>query len=529
MNARTWLLALIVIPLLAPPARAQEGVRDLSGAQNNKFLTPNQLDRWLFDGEKGETIIAHLASKDFDPILELSRTAAKEEKPLVEVDDAGSESRFAFRLPETGKYEIRIHAFKFQGGGNYTLRVQRFQASPLTVGKPVVGRFDREGKGYHYFTAVKDRILLPELKGASPEAWRALDSKGRDARGWAGTVVVEEEGESYLLVSGQPNQSYDLVVREARRQNLAAGKEPASSLQQGEADVWTFQGKPGDFRLLEVEKKGELHARLVYAPVDRKSESRLARPGDRPEIEFLPVASRGGKLRFAAILGREGRYQLQLVAASSASYQLSIRDPSVPIAAGKEIEGNLPVGGSAFYSFQAAPGQLLQAGTSSQQFVPVLRLYDAHGTLVAGSSDDADALVGRVTHMVMSAGTYRLQVSSVGDGGGGEFRHAVKEAAVEELKLGERGKGTLQPGATDFRAFDGKEGQTVFLSVRSATFDPAVSVRGPDGVLLAADNRGTGATGSLFALKLPKSGRYTVWIASRRGAGDYTVRLIDGD
>src|SRR5688572_18939276 len=100
MNARTWLLALIALPLLAFPARAQEGVRDLTGAQNSKFLTPNQLDRWLFEGEKGETIIAHLVSKDFDPILGLARTGAKEEKPLVEVDDSGSESRFAFRLPE---------------------------------------------------------------------------------------------------------------------------------------------------------------------------------------------------------------------------------------------------------------------------------------------------------------------------------------------------------------------------------------------------------------------------------------------
>ena len=43
-------------------------MRDLGGSgQHNKFLTQNQLDRWLFEGEKGETIIAHLASKEFDP------------------------------------------------------------------------------------------------------------------------------------------------------------------------------------------------------------------------------------------------------------------------------------------------------------------------------------------------------------------------------------------------------------------------------------------------------------------------------
>ena len=97
------------------------------------------------------------------------------------------------------------------------------------------------------------------------------------------------------------------------------------------------------------------------------------------------------------------------------------------------------------------------------------------------------------------------------------------------MQIGGRGQGTIQPGSTDFWAFPGEEGKTVFLSVRSAAFEPTVSLRSPDGVRLVVDDKGSAATGSLFAIKLPKSGRYTVWIASRRGAGDYTVRLIDGD
>ena len=97
----------------------------------------------------------------------------------------------------------------------------------------------------------------------------------------------------------------------------------------------------------------------------------------------------------------------------------------MPIAAGKDVEGTIPVGGTAFYSFKAVPGQLLQASLSSQKFVPVLRLYDAHGTLVAGSGDDDDALIGRVTHMVVNEGMYRLQVSSVGDGGAGAFQQVM--------------------------------------------------------------------------------------------------------
>jgi hypothetical protein len=529
MKAKGWSL-FIVLLLLALTVRAQESVRDLSGpGQFNKFLTTGQLDRWVFEGEKGETIIAHVLSKEFDPILELAKTEVKDDRVLLEADDPGSESRFAFRLPEKGQYKIRIRADKYQGGGNYTLRVQRFQAQPLTPGKPVVGTFDRTGKSYFHFLGSKDQILIPVLKGTAAGAWKILDVKGRELKDWAGSVLLEDGGESYLVVNGHPEHRFDLQVREASQKELVEGQALAGQLQQGEMDVWSFQGKPGEFRLLEVEKKGELLARPVFAPLERKSESRIARPGDLPEIESLPVSSRGGRLRFAVILGREGRYQLQLLAATSSSYKLTVRDPSVAIEPGQELDGNLNVGGTAFYRFQAEPGQLFQADLASPKFVPVLRLYDRQGSLVGSSDDDAEGLEGRLTHMVLNGGLYRLQVASLGDGGGGDFRLSLRETKLKELQVGGRGRGTVQPGGTDFWAFPGQEGKTVFVSVRSADFEPVVSLRSPDGVLLAADDKGSAATGSLFALTLPRTGRYTVAIAARRGAGDYTVRLIDGD
>jgi hypothetical protein len=378
---------------------------------------------------------------------------------------------------------------------------------------------------------VKDEILVPELKGASSEAWqvKVLDFKGRETKDWAGTVLIEDNGECYLVVSGPPDFRYDLLVREARRQDLAEDKDLEGSLQQGELAVWSFEGKPGSFRLLEMETKGELLSRLLYAPLEKESGQRISRPGDRPEVALLPVSSRAARLRFAAILGREGRYQLQLLAQTPASYKLTVLDPSVPIERGEEFGGSLPVGGAAFYSFKAVPGQLFEVSVASQEFVPVLRLTDMHGSLVGSSVDDAGALEGRITHMVLAEGLYRLQVSSLGDGGGGDFRLALQETKLKELQVGGRGQGTVQPGGMDFWAFPGEEGKTVFLSVRSSAFEPAVSLRSPDGVLLAADDKGSAATGSLFALRLPKTGRYTVWISSGRGAGEYTVRLIDGD
>jgi hypothetical protein len=525
---KTWplLLGLSLLPL-ATLAQGDMTKLERPG-RHTKFLTPNQLDRWVFDGEKGETVTAHVTTREFDPILDLSVKVGNEDKTVVpEVDDEGSESRFSVRLPDKGQYSIRIHAFKFQGGGNYSLEVTRYQANPLAIGQPVTGAFDREGRAYFYFEAVKDRFLVPELKG-TPSPWRIQDSKGRDMEQWAGTVKVEENGEHALLVSGRPENRFDLLVREAQRHDLTASQAAAGRLLQGEMDVWSFQGKPGDFRLLELEKKGDLISQVVYAPLEKKKEQRLVRPGERPELQFLPVASRGGRQRFAALLGREGRYQLHLVANSPVSYSLTMADPTLLLERKKEAAGNLSVGGAAFYSFQAAPGQLLHLRLASQKFVPFLHFYDPSGRAIETGADP-DALQSRATHMVIQEGLYRVQVASLGDGGGGDYRLALEEEKLKGLEVGGRERGALQPNSTEFWSFPGLEGKTVFISVRSTNCHPTVSVRSPDGVSLASDNNPGGGTDCLLSVKLPKTGRYTLWISSRRGAGDYTLRLIDGD
>jgi hypothetical protein len=551
---RAKFLAVVVVALSIPlPADAQESTHELAksggfggagggfgagkkGRPNdgydtyNGFLTPGQIDSWLFDGEKGETVIVHVSSTSFDPLLGLAQTGPKQDVTVVaDVDDPGTESRFMKRLPEKGKYKIRITAFKNQGGGNYVLKVRRFQARPLEVGKLLLGTFDNEGKSYYYFPGVQDTILIPELKGWSARTWTLIDFKGREVLEWEGTALVESAGECCLVVSGQSENRYELIVRQGQQRALAMGKNLAGNLQQGELDVWSFQGKPEDFRLVEIEKKGAIVSRLIYAPLDKQEEQPLKARESRAEIASLPAASRGNSVRYASILARDGRYQLQILALSACSYKLTSRDPSIALQASKEAPGQLPVGSTAFYSFKAAPGQLFNANLASEEFVPELRLYDKDGVLLGQSTANDDALAGRITRMIEKEGLYRLQVSSLGDGGGGKFRLELKESKLKDLPMGGRGQGTVQPGAMDFWTFAGKEGQTIFVNVRSSAFEPSVSIRSADGVSLAADSNAGAETGSLIALKLPKTGQYSVWISSKRGAGEYVVRLIDAD
>jgi hypothetical protein len=530
MNMRTFHLgALLTLTcaLAAGLAVAQETVRDLDRpGQHTKFLTHNQMDRWLFEGRKGETIIVQVSSREFDPILRLA-TGDADAKPLVEVDDDGSQSSLALRLPADGKYEIQIHAFKFQGGGNYTLEVRRFMAEKIAVGQSATGVFDRQGQSHYYFDAAAGQIFVPTLRGG--DAWQMLDAKGRALSGWAGTVAVDEAGQCYLVLSGRPGYRYEITLREGTMKALVDNKDWSSELQAGELDVWNITAKPGEFRVIEIEKTGDLVTQLRFAPVDKESATTLSAANQLPALRTYPIASRGRRVRYAAVFGREGRYQLSLLAQGDASYKLVSSNPSTRIETKEQLDGDLPVGSARFYELSATAGELLECRVAAAQFVPTLRMYDPTGVLVAGSEVGVDETQANIQHMAVSSGTYRLHVASLGDGGGGDYKIALDQIELKKLKIGEKVAGELATGETDFWSFDAKQDQIVLLNVRSASFQPVVTLRSPAGVILAADESASPATGSLIAIKIPQAGRHTVWVSAQHGAGEYTLRLIDGE
>ena len=177
---------------------------------------------------------------------------------------------------------------------------------------------------------------------------------------------------------------------------------------------------------------------------------------------------------------------------SAVSYGLQSTDPSAELQKRQEVDGNLQLGGAAYYRFQAEPGQLIQARLGSHNFVPLLQLYDSRGSLVAKSEADTDDLESRISHMIVRGDVYRLQVSSQGDGGGGDFHLAIRDIKLKELALGRPSRAKLESGNTDFWSYAGKEGQTVFLNVRSRDWEPVVCLRSPDGIELqrSEQNRG---------------------------------------
>jgi hypothetical protein len=146
------------------------------------------------------------------------------------------------------------------------------------------------------------------------------------------------------VVSGSAEGKYELTVHEARQVGIESIVDRAGKMAEDTVEVLSFDVKPGEFRMVRVEHEGLLSARVIYALVKKEEALPVSTRNRRPELKFLPVASKGRHLRFAIIFGREGRYQLQLAARSDASYKLKLSDPTEVIAAGGRKGSGVAVG-----------------------------------------------------------------------------------------------------------------------------------------------------------------------------------------
>ncbi len=73
----------------------------------------------------GDQVVIDLKSNEFDPLVVL---IADDGSTVGSNDDApggGTNSLLFARIPETGKYWVRVRTFGVSGGGQFTLKLQR--------------------------------------------------------------------------------------------------------------------------------------------------------------------------------------------------------------------------------------------------------------------------------------------------------------------------------------------------------------------------------------------------------------------
>lgn len=509
---------------------AQDTVREVRGSGwKQKFLTRDLTDTWKFEGRPGMWVTAVVKSNEFDPTLQLVRIVADEpEEVLVleERDDAGSQSRITRRLSEAGKYELRVFAFERRGGGNYSLRVDRFQSRRLTLGLRAKIAVEEQPAVAFWFEAKRGDILTWNNRGPL-YGCEFYSYDGRDLRRlslWKQVLTIGKSGEFCVRLRGDPAVTSEFWIEAAARSRLVVDSSDRFRLAPKELRVFELKAKRRDFRLLQLFHQQPVHVRLVYLGPENYG---LNGSGNTRAVTWLPVVSKGEYFHWGFVTRAAGRFQFLVKSNGPDATELEIKLQAreAAIAPGDDVEGQLEVGSAVFHSFTGRPGQRIEVGLSSNSFDPVLRLTNRDGAQVARDDNGGKALASRLRLLIPSAGTYRFQVSSVGNGGGGGYRLRFREVQVPEIAPGQTRTGKIVQGEKSYWRIRGKRGQELLFLTRS-TVDTSLELFLPDGRRLQHDDNGGVGNNSLLAVRLPGDGVYTVGIGSR-GTGSYRLRIIE--
>lgn len=515
-------------PALAVPV-FQESQRTVDKpGRFDKHLTPGLVDRWLFQGKAGETVIVEVATAEFDAVLELVRKNGDGEEVLREYDDEGNNCRLSCRLDADGEYRIRVHGFELRGGGNYQIELQQVMALPLRPGEKIRGRIGEDSRACFRFQSESDRFYSVDFGGREKPDFQVLGLQGEPLEEWNSLVRLKKAGEYLLSLSGPVGQPFELTLAPASRKTWAGGTIDGGLLEAGTAEILDLEGRAGEFQLIEIGFSGQLVSRLVPMPADEEGERRMNSQRERPAIVLLPVSSKGRFLRYAVICGQTGRYQLQLVSALGAGYRGSLGDASIPVASGVALSAELPVGNTVYCRMNIEAGQTLEAALESESFDSLLTVFDSSGRAVTSNDDGGGGMGSRISHTAYSPTTLLFGISSAGGGGGGGFRFSVDSREPPLLVPGQGVSGEApRGGATQWR-LQGSKGQSLVLHLRGAAGRPGLVLRDNSGLVLGQAGPSGHETQAALAIELPEDGSYLLEVSLPEG-GTYHLRAFESD
>ena len=528
--ANGFRVTMLALGLAATGAAQEEVIKrvDRMGEQV-KMLTSGQIDAWVLQAKAGETILARVSSEAFDPVLEF---VDDKEFKLRDVDDPGSQSRFAVEAPRDATYRVRVRAFKDSGGGRYVLGLDRFLAAPLVLDQPATGTVGSDGRGHHRFEAQAGDLLAVRLTSTTVSRSEILDSKGRALPGSSGLARVEQTGTHYVRVTGHSGNAYGIAVRKARVRELAGEAAQKGEVDGGSAEAWSFGGEPGDVVVVDLRRSGPLSLSLAHVP-DPKAEAEGVIPlaSALDELRILAHYEKGSRTVIAALLGRKGIYQAlaQGTRGATVPYEIRVLRTFSKIGPGQELKGDLPIGEFALVQLQVIAGQVATVDLTTDRFDSTLALYNAGGELLQENDDRGLELSSRIAHLGRENATRLLLLSSRGQGGGGAYSLTVRPQAVKEIKRGARNEGTLEPGGVEIWQLRAAKGEMLILSAVSKSFDTFLQVFDSRGVEVARDDNGGTETNSLVSVRAQEEGLVSVWVTSKAGHGAYGLRLLEGE
>jgi len=445
-----------------------------------------RFEDYRFTARAGQRLEAVMRSDAFDTYLEVFRAGQEEAEdgPLASDDDGlaeGTNSRLRFAAPADGAYTLRVRTLSGLDGGAYSLSLAERPPAPRAP-RPTGIRMGRTVSG--------------SISANDPED----DETGLRYDAYA---FRARAGQRFAIaMKSQDTESLDPVVKVGRMDH-GNFVELAQNDDSGDGGL-------DSFLVFTAPSSGEFIIRATPLGADSEGDYTLSLQEGPPALRATPIAL--GETKDGALSPDDG------------SNDTGARADA--------------------YSFTATAGQRIEATASSDTLDTFLELFGPDGQSLDQDDDSGDDTDSRLIATLKDAGTYTLQVRSVGDVTEGAYKISLAEAApapeAVPLAFGETVQGEIKTDGgrdDDGRAylaygFHGTEGNRVQIVMRSGDFDTYLQISKGDGDFeaLSSDDDGLGeGTDSRLNYILPETGDYVIR-ASPLGAdekGLFSIELTD--
>lgn len=444
-----------------------------------------RFDAYRFQANEGDRVLIRLASDDFDPYLVVGTESGGIFDPLQQNDDSGEElnSRIHFTAPRTGTYRVLAQAYAEYGLGTYTLSLEpvvpsAVESASIAIGSSVDGYLD-DDDNFDQFG----------------EIWfDAYTFQAQAGRRYSITMT-SEDFDAYLILGSGSGEQFEEVSRN------------------------DDSGEGYDSRIL-----------------------------------YTPAASGTYTIRAASYDGEgTGAYVLRVTEVVSGPFVVTPLSLGRSVSASLDESDQVAEDGSYFdvYSFSGRAGdrvEIVMRSDALDSYVEVGEPVAAGEEFFAEYSDDDSGgnVDARVRMTLPRDGEYQVRAYSLYPDETGDYTIELREptntpASVTPIRVGQTVQGTLDdddPALDDgsryrIYIFDGRAGQDVRITLRSADFDSFLQFGYWEGeeidVTYSDDDSGEGETGldSMLELTLPGTRTYAIMVNTVYGdeVGDFSLTL----
>lgn len=490
-------------------AQTIEGMirRYLNGPEEDTIVTPGDPVEYPVAMKAGQVVIGEARSDAFDPALQIVDAEGKE---LEANDDRypGDQRPLLFwRAPADGTYKVRVRSFRDREGGKTYVRLKTYDVVDLSPEGIVEQEVDTTRPFLARIPMRKGQIKEERIESQGQGNGMAIDYVATIAPGGLPDIglglrlqpalyahVAPVSGDYYVVhtVGGRRanREKVRLGTREIVPKRLAregaSGTLKVSNLMPAVTEIAVRKGEflqiaapetwiqspliVAEHPALDTFDLGKPETNPFHPNVARKAEP------EGPAYDVLP--GRTGDPRLINLRARRDTTLWVTTRGSgqNTEFSLVVRPAARDLVEGKNHVSKLRIAEYDHWAFDAKPGDVMNFSIVATPFREVSVVRDPDLEEIRHEEMALDQIADTWRMIVQKPGRYWITVSSLGDGGSGEYSISRRGYAPREFSKGSPAKGEISNGEVQVWRFTAQPNDPLFVRWKSTNWRFEVAI-----------------------------------------------------